>query len=396
MPPDPPVDDITGLNGRSDNRALIVAAILATGLSLWLAVQTQAGNNIPGCGSGSGCASVLYTRWGQWFGVPVSVVATAAYSLVLVLTLIVPGGRPGDWRHRLWLTAQVVLATTILAAIMWFVALQVLHLRAICKYCMVNHAVGALAAILLLRQWRSERRNLSTGYEAGLLPPLLVTSALMGVLLAGQLLGPLPDTHALSQYHFGGGRIRVAKDEAPVWGNPDAKYVFLELFDYSCTTCREMAHLLIDARERYGGQLAVVLVPCPIERKCNPHLLPGAVEHENACDYACCGMAVWLAAPEQFGDFHEWLILTEPMPTLSAARARAENLVGSSDYGTALKDARIDRLLARGVDLYRLQEQGPMPKLIVGNRFINGAPRSSEALFEALESISPIRPLVAE
>jgi len=377
------------------SKALTIASLLALGLSLWMAFQTLSGSNLPGCGGGSGCESALYTRWGQWFSVPVSLIASILYCLTTLLSTSSLSS-DGNAGMRRWLVdAHSVFAVLILAAVGWFVYLQIFELNAICKYCLVVHAVGSVVAALLLQRSTALRQQ-QLPHNYGLARPALVTVSLLGMFFAGQYLGTAPETHSLSQYRFGGGAIRISNDEAPIYGNPEAEFVFLELFDYTCDSCRELAPMLVEARERYGDQLAVVLVPCPLERKCNPYTQSDPMAHENACDYARCALTVWLASPDLFEEFHEWLLLSDPMPTIAAARGRGESLVGSDTYDRFDDDERIDRLITLASNLYRQQQQATMPKLISGEQQISGVPRSSAALFEALEQISKVRQRNAE
>ena len=39
----------------------------------------------------------------------------------------------------------------------------------------------------------------------------------------------------------------------PVLGDPEAKYVVVKMFDYTCRHCRKLHHHLERARKRYGS-----------------------------------------------------------------------------------------------------------------------------------------------
>jgi uncharacterized membrane protein/protein-disulfide isomerase len=379
---------------RNRHALAAVLSLAASGLAGWLGYLSAFELEIPGCGGSSGCASVMFTRWAQWFGLPIGVLAAGLYLLAAVVCLV-PSGAEGGGRHRALLFASHVLAVAIGLAIAWFVGLQVLDLGSLCVYCLIDHVLGGLVACLLWRRRTTEALPTDLRPWGHWMLPTLTGVGALGGLVVGQLLGSPRDTHVVSHYTYAGGQIRITSGQAPVLGRPDASHVVLELFDYTCATCRQLAPQLKSASERYGEQLAVLLVPCPIERNCNPHLALTAVNHPEACAYARCAMAVWVAAPEEFGGFHEWLMLTDPIPPLAEARQRAQQLVGADAFQQAAGDRRVDALISRGVDLYRGIRQGVMPKLLLGDKMIQGAPQSEQQLFEVLEKgllLKPVEP----
>src|SRR5947207_1786295 len=57
-------------------RLLMLAAI---GIAAYLAWTSLSGSSVAGCGPDSGCDQVLHSRWGYWFGIPVSLLALIIY-----------------------------------------------------------------------------------------------------------------------------------------------------------------------------------------------------------------------------------------------------------------------------------------------------------------------------
>jgi protein-disulfide isomerase len=323
----------------------------------------------------------MFTRWAKWFDMPIGFLAAGVYFLVVVLSLS-PSGQKGGQRHRALMLVHESLPWALVLAIAWFVCLQVFVIGTLCSYCMIVHGVGLLVAVLLWRRSRKEASQQNDVDGRNWVPRPLLSFGIFLTLLVGQIFSTPSDTHAITRYSYGEGKIRITSADAP--------HVALELFDYTCKTCRQLAPQLYRAIDRYQGQFSILAVPCPIERQCNPHLRPTAVEHADACDYARCAMALWVAAPDQFPEFHKWLLLTEPIPPLDLARERAIELAGAEAFQQALQHRRIDASIERGVELYRNLRRGAMPKLLVGDRMIQGAPNSAEKLYEGLEKIVPL------
>jgi uncharacterized membrane protein len=154
-------------------------ALLASGgliLSASLAaISLSASGRPPGCGPGSGCEQVLASRWGGIGPIPTGVFAGAAYAALLAC--LVTTRKPRAAR-RAW-TLAAVISVGILAAAAWFIVLQVAVIRAICLYCLADHALGAGAAVLVLATVFSRRRPLAPW-------TLVITS---GVLTIAGLIG---------------------------------------------------------------------------------------------------------------------------------------------------------------------------------------------------------------
>ena len=52
-------------------------------------------------------------------------------------------------------------------------------------------------------------------------------------------------------------------------GKPEARYVFVEMYDYTCPHCRNTHRAIRGAFDRFGDDLAVIALPVPLDRKCN-------------------------------------------------------------------------------------------------------------------------------
>lgn len=176
-------------------RLALAAATLISGYLLYTA-WTQ--GTVAGCGDGSSCESVLKSRFGQWFGVPVSLLAVVVYLTGLAgLAMVGPRRSAGSQRDA-W-RVVIVVAAAVTAAAIWFVGVQV-YLQAFCPWCMAAHSLGLTAAAVAFL-FGPLRAQPAGGEAHGLTRPMRrrVAAALsllgtLGVaaLATGQVLGPEP------------------------------------------------------------------------------------------------------------------------------------------------------------------------------------------------------------
>jgi uncharacterized membrane protein len=182
-----------------------------------------------------------------------------------------------------------------------------------------------------------------------------------------------------------GGKASVDAHELPILGSPDAESVLVELFDYTCPHCRELHRLMQQARERYQNRLAVVLLPNPMNTRCNQYVKVDQQKHKEACDYARLALAVWYAKPAAFETFHDRLMETSDVPAVEQARKAAESLITPAELERALANEAIDRQISANGLIYHLAGHGEIPKLMNERYIIAGHPKDAEAFFQLLE-----------
>lgn len=429
-------------------RLLIAAALGWSAYLAWAAV-TEGG--VAGCGPASGCDQVLQSRWSVWLGVPVSFAALALYAAMFGATLWLRRPRTVTAQRRAW-TVLVPGAVAVLGAVLWFVTLQLAVIKAVCPYCMAAHFCGALAAVLILvaapigepqgKPWQVAKQVFLQPSAAWKLA--LAAGAGVAVLIAGQVwyqpklftvaaagtaalaanptasgfdpsgsptsLPPAVATNAILQqpgarqpeptepavtppnlppriYPIYGG-ILLNLREVPLIGSPDAPYVMVSLFDYSCHHCRLMHGHLMQVHRSVGNQLAIINLPVPLSPACNFTVQRTHPDHVHACDYARIGLAVWRTNRGAMGRFDDWIFTPEKPPAPAEVRAFAEQLVGSNALHQALNDRWIDRQLEQGVSLYATNylhlQQSSMPQLIIGSNLVTGVLRGPEDLYPIL------------
>lgn len=180
--------------------------------------------------------------------------------------------------------------------------------------------------------------------------------------------------------------------DSMVLGNPDAEHVLVEMIDYTCRHCRRLHPYLHASLERYGDQLAFVVLHVPLSKKCNPLVKRDSAVHLYACDYARLGFSVWKLAPDKFADFHDWLLESEKAPSIFDARERAMRLAGDAVLIDDKLKAEAFSRISENCAAHGKLKMG-LPALLTEKGIIRGVPKSEEELFEFLETKLGLQPL---
>lgn len=210
-------------------RALALVSFLTAGwltILKWISPRVS----VAGCGGSEGCATLLDSRWSNWFSVPVTLLAATLWIAVIFLTL--PAAN--RWLGR---TADQLLATCaifLIAGALWFGTLMVVVVKVWCPWCAGLHVAGLIAGSLLLyATWRSTREG-AVGIFCAAGQAGLAGGAL---LVLGQVFGKPPDTHLVTVNHQDtpalhsislpreehwallNGTIQISRKEAPCSGH---------------------------------------------------------------------------------------------------------------------------------------------------------------------------------
>ena len=393
-------DSAAGIDIKPAMRwAISVLAVVAFVLSLWLTIQKLTGkiDALAGCGAGSGCANVLGSKWSMVLGViPVSVFSCILY-LALMVSLWMRGGMVRWFR--------MLLAWMFLAAAVWFTALQLFVMHSICPYCMTMHGIGVVLGVFVLVSEVSLGGTLRRFFA-----PLILAIILVVALALIQHFGPGPETHRVDDakgerrvdrvepkvtaHSAGDGRLvsfldgtkSYRLDQLPHLGTSNAEYVLVEYFDYTCEGCREVHGQLETIMAKYPGKLAVIVLPVPLERECNPHLPLGLKDHGNACRFAVLALKIWRADRSKFAEFHQWLFEYHDQP-FEAAEAMAYSLVGA-DKIESVDSSWVQAILKQNVTDYKmlLKDTPVMPKILLGgSQIMQGATKDAGTLERLLQ-----------
>jgi len=193
-------------------------------------------------------------------------------------------------------------------------------------------------------------------------------------------------------------RFQVNTYGHPILGDPAAEHVVVKLFDYTCRHCRNLDKYLDAARTRYGDQLAIVVLPVPMNSKCNKYLGSGPPHphHRNACELAQLGMAVWFAAPEKFEAYHHWLFEPGESRPVDEATEHAAELIGRSALRRQLAGSTIGQSIDAYTDLSRkinVNSDGGIPKLLTPSHAISCQLGSPKELFDILQRNYDLEPI---
>jgi len=414
---------------------------IALGISVFLAYSSFSGGSVAGCGAGSDCGSVLSSRWAYWFTLPVSVPAAVFYVLLLAASWSASPGRGCRSQVRAW-TVLIAGAFAVLGAALWFVGLQAMIIGQWCPYCLAAHAAGASGALLVLLaapfviRGKAGEEPLLFGVGRRAWPAVLGMLSLVPVVV-GQFLGtppgaslatmpsamaaapvPAPSTNGTvpggagpvavdtptvaadsgatpdapkrsRKFSLHNGRYSFDLYEAPLMGKPEAPHVVVSLFDYTCRHCRLQHGLLKRVQASFGDQLAIVVLPMPLDKACNPLLASTAPDHVNACEYARIGMAVWRTRPEVFAEYEEWFFAPETPRPVPEVLAKAAELTGREDFSAATADPWIDEWLKLGRDVFQtnwdLTGRNFLPMVNIGTVLSSGVIETDDELYGILE-----------
>lgn len=423
-------------------RVLTGLSALGLALSAFLSWHYLVNTSVIGCGGGSPCDEVLNSRWSEIGGVlPVSGLAAGAYLAMLVASLFLGPATAAPDRRLAW-GAMLVLAGSAAGSAVWFTIVQKWLLGAFCPYCMATHITGLLLAALVI--WRAPRQfdddsnaaaptNPSPVTEAGAAAPAAgqkvsdpfsqsepeptgppgrqmdltpfapqpvidrwpaIGLALAGLALAGFLaacqVGFAPPGVYRGGESKGNNMPAIVPRAVPLVGSPDAQYVVTMFFDYQCRHCQQL-HSMLDATiRRYDGKLAFVLCPAPLNSQCNPYVPRDVEEFKDSCELAKVGLAVWVAKREAFPAFDRWMFALESGDlwhprSVAAARVKAVELVGQSEFDAARADPWIDRYMESSIRMYGDSipldpSSSAIPKLVFGSRWVTPEPDDADEL----------------
>jgi uncharacterized membrane protein len=372
--------------------ALILAAYLA-----WTSLNKQA--TLAGCGEGSGCEEVLQTRFSKSFGIPVSFGALAVYGGIFVLTFLIKTDQNEGWIPLAFLAVVAGLSG------LWFVGLQIFKVHAYCKYCTAIHICGLIVTFFVLKnlplqkeekQEKSKKKKAaqpsgipaSKFVNAGILALLGVGLVAFGQMKSGssdqtQLPngpGGIGTSFPMKTVRMAKGLLPVNVGEYPTLGSMDAKYFVAHLFDYTCPACRKLHPDLVAAQQPNQQNVALTLIPMPLDAECNPGVQQTAFTHLNACTYARIGLAVWRSKPEAYLSYDHFMFSGEYPPGADQATAFAAQLIGQDMLTRALVDPHLDVMLRAGISMFysNALERKVLPILMTPDRVIYGIPDPPE------------------
>ena len=381
-------------------------AAIAISVSGYLAYVGLTESKVAGCDGGLfNCDHVLTSRWSQVLGIPVSIPAIGLYAIVIGALVVVRRGTALVSRTA-WMTLSVMSIAAAASAV-WFVGLQVFSIGHFCPYCLIVHSCGILLAVIVAWNCPLDLFSLSNSSVIGIV--------LSGSLVAMQAFGPVPETFEIETHDssvvpmefdpldedalFGsplgmsvlswfsltgvvmadeavatkqsaptprlvpvsGGRRQLDARKWPVWGNVEAKYLIVEMFDYTCEHCRNTHQSIKAAAPLLNDDFAVLTLPVPLHRDCNDAATNSSPERADACEIARLAISVWLVDASKFTAYHDWLF--EQKRSAVEARMYADTLVDRDALTAEMAKGTASKYVAKNVLLYKDAGAGTVPKI---------------------------------
>ncbi len=342
---------------------------------------------------------------------PVSGLAVGVYLAMLVAGFFIGQATELSIRRLAW-SAMLVLVGSIAGSAIWFIIVQKWFTGEFCLYCMSIHATGLLFAALVI--WRAmvdpddysnraSPTNSAMAQNVSLAPPQHANGYMRktGMILIGLVLSGIL---AAFQVGFTPSAVPVVGESennlppidyrtVPMVGSPNAPHIVNLLFDYECPHCQQIYLMLDESIHRYGGKLAFVLFPTPLNTHCNPYIPRDVDEFKNSCELARIGLSVWLANREAFSDFNNWMFTYESGDrwsprSIEAAKVKAAQLIGQVKFDSASTDPWIEQYLQTSIRIYGQTLQngnGGVPKMIFGSHWVIPEPRNADDLVVILQ-----------
>ena len=166
---------------RLFSRLLVLTAFF---LSAYMAWTSLSSGHLAGCGGGTPCDKVLQSVWAYIGPVPVSVPALTVYALLFLFSFL------PEKRNRLIDALILVLGAAVTCMVLWFTALQVAIIGALCPFCMGSHLSGLAGALSLIRHRAAGHGEV---WKARALPAVLAGVFLSAGFVVLQVVLPGPD-----------------------------------------------------------------------------------------------------------------------------------------------------------------------------------------------------------
>jgi uncharacterized membrane protein/protein-disulfide isomerase len=181
-----------------------------------------------------------------------------------------------------------------------------------------------------------------------------------------------------------GGAVKLDVKQWPLLGKTDAKHVFVEMFDYACPHCRNTHNAIRHARETLGADLAIIVLPVPLNNNCNNTVQNRDMKFAESCELSRLAVAVWRLDAAKFCEFHEWMFQGASAPTYASAKQHADLLIGKVALDGELAKSACGQYISKHVELYKRVGQGNVPKLLFPGTSVDGEYSSGPALVDLI------------
>jgi len=177
------------------------------------------------------------------------------------------------------------------------------------------------------------------------------------------------------------GLLKVHPDDA--WkGNADAKVVLVELGDFECPYCKQIAGEMSRLYDAYGDKVLFVFQHYPLNKTCNP--AARSTKHRDACQAARA--SVCAQKQGKFWEYHDLLYKNQHRLDDAALKLYARELELDLDgFGRCLSSREsIQKVVQNARDAKSLALRGT-PRIFLNGTLQPG--RSAPALARAIEEV---------
>jgi uncharacterized membrane protein len=196
------------------------------------------------------------------------------------------------------------------------------------------------------------------------------------------------------------GKLSLDVYRHPVIGSPEAPHIVLEFVSYDCPHCHHMAKIVRRALDRYGNQVAVVVLVMPKGIECNKEVTSASASIPGACIIARMALSVAKLEPEKFTKFHDWLMEGKEKPPSPAQVVQKAYNTAGRDRINKLSQDDFQKQVNQTIDLFNLiKDQRPpgakepgLPLLILGNELHSGVPTKEEEFIRSWEDFLGVKP----
>lgn len=199
---------------------------------------------------------------------------------------------------------------------------------------------------------------------------------------------------------FLGGKLTLDVYQHPVIGSREAPHIVVEMVSYDCPHCRKMSATIQHALERYGDQVALLIIVEPLDKECNRLVTDPAASHQGACVIARLALGIAKLNPTSFAAFHDFLMSgdKEKPPAIGKIYSKAYVLADRSRLRDLMQSAELEKEINGYVDLFdQLQKQSGkkefgLPVQILGDYIMTGSVGSEADVFKAWEEHLGVKP----
>jgi len=389
---------------------MLLLAFTATLSALFLTIITYTGCRSP---FSIDCSHIGWTVWSTWVGIPVALPAIFIYLLTFVMLILARWGTTQSMAAAAW-RILLILAFFIGTTAVWFIV-KMVFTGSFCAFCTISQASTLILSLLIwfLGPNRPNRIYPSQSDPIKIHRAAVIQLGFIGLLgtsvvLLGQLtvqrygheltvlphehitaptppparLSPLPKTQVHADappltkspqkktINFLKGAVKLDPLDHPIIGDPNAKEVIAFIVDYTSPQCLAVARHLEAKQSRTTPPFAIMIVYAPTESVCNKYI-PDEQGHQsrNGCGYAALALAVWHSSPDQFLEFHKWLLETGQGLSPQLAEQRAIEHIQTDRLAAAIKAPWVRNRLIKDIDIFgvtiKINPQSRAPMLLV-------------------------------